>query len=418
MIKYNTITSCRLCKKNELEIVMDFGLSPLANSYPSSQTDNEDVFPLTVSKCRSCGHVQLNETVNPEILFSEYSYASSDSPSLVSHFKEYANTVTSEINLDKKDSILEIGSNDGILLKQLISLEYTNIYGVEPAANIAERSYNIGAAKIFNDFFTFELSKIIKTELGNFKLICANNVFAHVADIDSMVQGISNLLDEDGVFVFENAYLLDTIKGLYFDQVYHEHLQYYGIKPLVEYLKNYDLSIFHIKRVSTQGGSFRIYTQKISSGKREVRDSVQKFLDAEEELDLYNNNTFDNFSNQIKTLSQNVSDFIQNATKENKTICCYGCPAKFALFSKVFNLSKDNIKYVVDDSPLKQNKYSPGSKIPIVNKKYFYDYPTDYCIVSVWNMADSIIKNNKEFTGKFLIPMPNFKLVTDTKEIK
>lgn len=406
---YEKITSCRLCKNSELELVMDFGYSPLANAYPDTNDKEEITFPLSVSKCKNCDHVQLNETIDPKILFSEYSYASSDSPSLVRHFMEYADTVTSFIKLNKNDSILEIGSNDGILLKEFKNIGYNHLYGVEPATNIAERSYHIKDIKIYNNFFSYQLSQEIKKDQKNIKLICANNVFAHVANIDSMIEGIVNLLDEDGVFVFENAYLLDTINGLYFDQVYHEHLQYYGIKPLVKYLAKYHLNIFHIQRVATQGGSFRIYVQK-DTGIREINQSVEKFLDAEDSFGLYSKSTFDNFMKKVETLTDSIQTFLNNAKKDNKTICCYGCPAKFALFSKVFNLTNKDISYVVDDSPLKQNKFSPGTKIPIVDRNYFYNNPTDYCIISVWNMADAIIKNNADYNGIFIIPMPEFKI--------
>lgn len=403
---YSTINSCRLCKHDDLYLVLDFGKVSLANSYPSTQDEIENQYPLTVSKCAKCGHVQLNETINPEILFTEYAYASSDSPSLIKHFAEFANTTTSLLEIEKTDSILEIGSNDGILLKEFANLGYSNIYGVEPASNIANRSTNIGA-KIYTEFFNTELANRIVNEHGKIKLICANNVFAHIADIDSVTRGIIELISDNGVFVFENAYLLDTIKGLYFDQVYHEHLQYYGILPLTKYLSSHGLEIFRIQKVNTQGGSFRIYTQK-QHGPRQIDSSVQMFLDQENNFKLYNNATFEDFNNNIQSLVSEIRQFVDSAKVEGKTISCYGCPAKFALFSKVFGLDSSNIKYVVDDSPLKQNKYSPGSKIPIVNRDYFYTNPTDYCIISVWNMAEAIIQKNKSYTGQFVIPMPQF----------
>jgi len=408
----NFIKECRLCKSHSIDIMMSFKDVALANSYPESNQEKEDLFPLTVVKCNTCDHVQLKETIDPRKLFSNYSYASSDSPSLIKHFKEFAATVTKKLNLqqDKLCNILEIGSNDGILLKEFLNLGYKNLFGVEPAINIAQKSTHIGA-EIINDFFDLDTAKHISKKYSKMNIICANNVFAHVSALDSMVDGIYNLLNDDGIFIFENAYLLDTIKGLYFDQIYHEHLQYYGIKPLIKYFAKYELEIFDIERVPTQGGSFRIYVKKKLNNIYKINDSVKEFVYQEEKFELYENKTFDSFKEKIGNLSNQVNEFIKTANKEGKTISCYGCPAKFSLFSKQFNLNSENIKYVVDDSPIKQGKFSPGKKIPIVNRNYFYENETDYCIISAWNMANSIIESNKNYSGKFIIPMPIFKVI-------
>ena len=407
---YQNITHCRLCKSEKIKTVIDFGSTPLANSYPSDKQELENQYPLTVVKCNECGHVQLKETVDPKILFSNYSYASSDSPSLIKHFSEYASTVCLKLGLGEFSSVLEIGSNDGILLKEFLRLGLINLYGVEPASNIAERSKGFGV-KIINTFFNEETAKDIREKNGKMNVICANNVFAHVAEIDSMTNGVLELLTNDGVFVFENAYLLDTIKGLYFDQVYHEHLQYYGIKPLVKYLNKYGLEIFSIQRVSTQGGSFRIFTKRQGNKSIPIESSVYEFVSSEESFGLYDDQTYVEFDKKIKDLSDTIQGILKETIRNNKTICCYGCPAKFTLFSKVFKLDNSIIKYVVEDSPLKQGRYSPGLKIPIVSKKFFQENPTDFCIVSAWNMAESIIKNNKDYKGKFIIPMPSVKIL-------
>lgn len=403
----NNIDSCRLCKnKEKLETVLPFGNVALANSYPLSKEENEDIFPLTIVKCGECGHIQLKETINPEKLFTNYLYSSSDSPSLIKHFKEFAEDIKTRFNYKKDITILEIGSNDGILLKEFENINFGKLIGIDPAKNISERAKSIKNAEIITDFFNIKSSEYIKQKFGLIDIICANNVFAHVAELDSMTEGIVNCLSEDGVFIFENAYLLDTIKGLYFDQVYHEHLQYYGIIPLRKYLKSYGLEIFDIKRVNTQGGSFRIFVKKSISNKHAITSNVNDFIQKENEFGLYENKTYEVFIDKINTLKLNLKKLINQIIDEGKTISCYGCPAKFALFSKFFELDDNVIKYVVDDSKLKQERFSPGKKIPIVSREFFYKNPTNYCIISVWNMADSIINNNKNYNGKFIIPMP------------
>jgi len=405
------ITQCRLCKSSEIKTILPFGEVALANSYPENQNESEDLFPLTLMKCAECGHIQLKETINPDRLFLNYLYSSSDSPALVKHFNEYANDIKNRFNSEKKVTILDIGSNDGILLKEFENIEFGNLIGIDPAKNISERAKSIKNATIITDFFNLESSEKIKSKFGPINIICANNVFAHVDKLESMIEGIANCIDQDGVFVFENAYLLDTIKGLYFDQAYHEHLQYYGIIPLVKFLRKYGLEIFDIKRVNTQGGSFRIFTKKINSQKHQITKNVQDFIEKENEFGLYEDQTYIDFSEKLSKLKFDLQSLIKKIINENKTICCYGCPAKFALFSKFFELENDIIKYVVDDSSLKQGRFSPGKKIPIVSKKHFYDNPTDYCIISVWNMAESIIKNNEQYKGKFIIPMPTLKVI-------
>jgi len=411
MSDIENITNCRLCKNQNLKIVLQFGEVALANSYPVTQDEIEDFFPLTLVKCSDCGHIQLKETINPSKLFANYLYSSSDSPSLLKHFAEYAQDIKTRFDDNTCPTIIDIGSNDGILLKEFENINFGKLIGVDPAENISERAKSIKNATIIVDFFNTESSQKIKDQFGPINIICANNVFAHVDRVDSMIEGIVNIMDNEGVFVFENAYLLDTIKGLYFDQAYHEHLQYYGIIPLVQYLNKYGIEIFDIKRVNTQGGSFRIFTKKISSNKHKITENVQLFIDKENKFNLYSDETYVDFVDKLNTLKTDLQALIKTTIAENKTISCYGCPAKFALFSKFFELNSDIIKYVVDDSPLKQGRFSPGKKIPIVSRNYFYENPTDYCIVSVWNMADSIINNNKDYKGKFIIPMPELKII-------
>jgi hypothetical protein len=403
---------CRLCNGN-LKTVLEFGETPLANSYPKTKDETEPLIPLTVVKCKDCGHVQLQETVNPHTLFDNYLYASSDSPSLRNHFAEYAKDIRARFSQKDYDyfQIMDIGCNDGILLREFHNLGYINLLGVEPAANIAAIAQKeIPMSKIYNEYFTQEVGKQIRESRGAMDVVTCNNVFAHVAELQSLVLGIRELMDEKSVFVFENAYLLDTIKGLYFDQVYHEHLQYYGIKPLVRFLGVNGMEIFDIKRVGTQGGSFRIYAQ-LKGGSQPISGNVAAFVNEEIGYGLYDDSTYQKFADNLQLLKRELTGLVRTLKQSNKTISCYGCPAKFALFSKFFELDANNIEYVVDDSPLKQGRFSPGKKIPIVGREHFVKNPTDFCIVSVWNMADAIIAKNKDYAGKFIVPMPEVRIV-------
>ncbi len=406
------IKTCRLCDSSRVTNVWEFGETALANNYLVSLTAEDPVYPLTVLKCCDCGHFQLRETIKPEVLFSNYLYASSDSPALNVHFQEYAEDLSRSLPRDPTSAkVLEVACNDGVLIRQLEKAGYKNIVGVDPARNIARVAAKNTSAKIYTEYFNREFASHLTSAEGQFDLVCANNVLAHVADIHGFTEGIAKVLADDGVFVLENAYLLDTIQGLYFDQVYHEHLQYFGIKPLSRFLSRYGFEIFKIKRVSTQGGSFRVFAKKVLSAKYQIDSSVREFMEREEQYELYSTRVSAEFLEKLNSLKQQFQLFLLETSQAGKTVSCYGCPAKFALFSRFLGLNKDNIQYVVDDSPLKYGKFAPGSKIPIVSGAHFKDNPTDYCIIAVWNMKDSIVARNKNYQGKFVVPLPRLEFL-------
>ena len=401
MQKCTDIKCCRLCKSKQIKEVISFGKIALANSYLSNPNKKEDKFPLTLIRCKSCGHIQLKETVDPKILFEKYFYKSSDSKYLLNYFKEYASEIKNQFSKCQNNQVLEIGCNCGLLLNELKKLKFSKKFvGVDPAANIIPNSKN--NILYYNKFFNEDTSKHIVKERGKFSLIIANNVFAHISNIDSITQGVKGSLNNDGVFIFENAYGFSTIKGLFFDQIYHEHLQYFTVKPIQKYLRTFGLELFDVKFNHNQGGSIRCFVKHIECKSYKVNKSIQKFIKSEEEFGLFEDTAFNKFSNQMSNIKQKVNKFMEEAKNNNKTVCCYGCPAKFALFCKFFELTRDNIKYVVDDTPIKQGKFAPESKLPIVSNRYFKKNPTDYCIISAWNVADFISKNNKDYKGKFI----------------
>lgn len=408
--KYTTIKNCRLCKSKEIKTIKKFGNISLANSYVKNINDDEDHFPLTLIRCEDCGHIQIKETVDPNLLFKNYIFKSSDSEYLRKYFASYAKEVSQKLVSNKVNNLLEIGCNCGVLLNEFKKLNLCDKYvGVDPASNIIKQS-NEDKIDYYNDFFNLGTAKKLSGIYGNFSLIVANNVLAHVDKLDSIIVGIKEILLKDGVFILENAYALSTIKNLYFDQVYHEHLQYYSVKPLNQYLNTFGLEIFDVEWKETQGGSIRCFIKHIDSKKNKVKKSVSKFIKNETDYGLYDEKCFIEFIDRLNVIKKDVTEFLKKAKKENKIISCYGCPAKFALFCKFFGLNKNNIKYVVDDTPGKQGRVAPYTKIPIVNNKYFYDNPTDYNIVSAWNVADFIINKNKNYKGKFVIIMPSFEI--------
>ena len=404
------ISGCRLCSSEDLMEVISFGRMPLANGYTKTIEEKEELYPLSLLNCRICGHMQIRETVKPEILFSNFLYATSDSPTLVSHFSSYALDVR-ELMGTSDFSALEIASNDGVLLEAFEKLGVSRVVGVEPALNLVSMSKERTGAMVIHEFFGEVCAARILEQTGKFDVITANNVMAHIADLDGVMRGVTKLLSDDGVFIFENAYLLDTVRNKCYDNTYHEHLQYYGIRPLVGYLEKYGLEFFDVQRQSTQSGSFRGFVKRIGSGKWTVHPRVKERLDEEATTELYSEKTLLQFRDDFHALYKKLDDIVKKVREEGKTISCYGCSAKFALLSHQLGLNHLNTHYVVDDSKIKQGLLSPGGKIPIVSGDHFREHPTDYCIISAWNLADAIIKRNPEYKGKFILPVPEPRIV-------
>jgi SAM-dependent methyltransferase len=396
---YKVIPGCRLCDGPCLETVFEFGEMPLANAYPCKPDAHELLFPLTVMKCNNCGHVQLRETVAPEILFAEYLYSASTSPALVAEMKELAGSVALVAHLAKDSGILEIGCNDGILLREFAALGFVNLHGVDPASNLAAQAKGTGA-NIITDFFTRDLAREIRREFGPMQVICCTNAFAHIEDIAGVVEGVCELLGPEGVFIFENAYLLDMVQNRYFDAIYHEHLQYFGVAPLRAFLARLGLSIGFIDHVKAQGGSIRVFAHR--GGESYM---VEQLADAERKMRLYDDDTYRNFASRLMKDAETFKTQLRTLKAEGKSVSCYGCPAKFALFSKVFGLTRDNVDYVVDDSPLKQGRFTPRAKIPIVSNAHFRTNPTDCCIITAWNTPGVIKHRNPEYRGEWIVPM-------------
>jgi len=403
-------SSCRLCSSKNIKKIFDFGKTPFANSFlKKEQLDQkEKSAPLRVFECNDCHSVQLYDTVDPQILFSNYLYSSSESGSLKKYFSHYVEAIKNTVDISEKQYVVDIGSNDGILIEEF-SKNHIRCVGVEPATNLATKA-NKNNLKTYNDFFNRDLALHIIKDLGNkARVICCNNCFAHIDDLHSILDSVCSLLDPKGLFIFENAYLLDTINGKYFDQVYHEHIYYHSLIPIEKLLFKYNLEIVKVEKTSNQGGTIRFYTKFINSNFKLKINKKQEYLNIqsikEEEISFYSNpNRYSNLKKSIKLKKKTLQEAISEAKSKNKTISAYGCPAKFTTFTKVFGLDKNSIDYVVDDSPTKQGLYSPGNHIPIVSKDYFIKNPSDYCIITAWNFSDLIINNNKQYQGIWINP--------------
>ncbi|MDP3987521.1 MAG: class I SAM-dependent methyltransferase [Candidatus Levybacteria bacterium] len=406
------IKNCRVCKSKNLSKVLTFGPTPLANAFlTKEQVDlGEYYFPLDVYFCKDCSFLQLGHVVSPVVLFSDYVYVSSTSPIFVSHFKEFADKIIKRFNLDKKSLVIDIGSNDGILLKPFKKLG-TRVLGIEPAKKIAKVA-QIDGVDTISEFFSVELAGKIVEQKRKAKVVTATNVFAHIDDLDEVIKGIKILLDEDGVFIMEAPYLIDFIKKRYFDLVYHEHLSYWAVKPLISLFKRFGMTVFDVEKVPVHGGSIRVFVKKNSSFCK-VEKSVAEFLSREKEARLSDVKTYIEYGNDILENKVKLIELLTKLKTKNKRIAGYGAPGKGTTLLNFFGIGTEILDYIVDDSPWKQGLFTPGKKIPVVPSKKLYEDKVDYLLILAWNFKDSIMNNHKNFKklgGSFIVPVPKPKI--------
>lgn len=413
MEKAKKIDFCRLCKSRKLKKVLDLGKTPPANSFlkKSQLKDKEDFFPLVVNFCTNCNQLQLSHVVSPEILFRNYVFVSSTSPVTTAHFEEYASSVFRKLKLKKGDVIVDLGSNDGVLLKPFKKLG-AKVLGVDPARNVARRATKEGIPTL-SHFFTVKLAKQIAKKYGKPKVITANNVFAHIHDLDEIVKGVRSMLDKEGVFIVEAPYLIDFLDKNLFDLVYHEHLSYLSVCPLDRFFKSFGMRVFDVVKTPVHGGSIRIFV-KMNKAKHTLNKSVNRFLDLEKRKNLSDINTYLEFAKKVAENKIKLSMLLGRLKRENKSIAGYGAPAKATTLLHFFNIGQETLDFIADDSPFKQGLFTPGKHIPVFAPKELYTRKPDYLLILAWNFAKPIMKMHKKFAengGKFIVPVPKPKIV-------
>ena len=410
---FNHRSTCRLCRSGNLELILAFTPTPPANAFVAKDqlSESQEAFPLNVHFCHSCGHVQLLEVVNPELLFSDYVYVSGTSPVFVDHFRRYAEDIMARYKPKPGGLVLDIGSNDGTLLSFFQKMGMA-VLGVDPAKSIAEEAIRNGIETRIGFFDQAVADEILATK-GPVSAVTANNVFAHADDLDSITLAVKSLLAPDGIFVFEVSYLADVIEKTLFDTFYHEHLSYHSVEPLKQFFERHDMEIISVSRENTHGGSLRGVCQ-LAGGPHADDGSVEVFISKEHEAGLNEAPIFKNFSNGIDAIKGNLNTLLAKLKHEGKTVAGYGAPAKATTLMYHFGIGPDIIDFIVDDSPLKQGLYSPGMHIPVVPGSELEIKNPDFLIILAWNFSSAIIANNqkyKEKGGRFIVPLPNLEIL-------
>jgi len=410
------ISRCQVCNSDKLHLVLDLGYQPLCDSLLSKNMLNEPekTYPLRMVWCENCTGVQIDYCVSgSEVYYPDYPYRSGITKELAQYQESIALSLVKKYDLTSKDLVIDVGSNDGTLLKGF-QKEKVKTLGVEPT-NIAKIA-NASGVKTIQSFFDIKTSKEIRKKYGPASLIITTNTFAHMQTLGEFIMGAYNLLKDGGLFVNETHYLLDVIKGGQFDTVYHEHLRTYSLKSLIALFNQYDFTVTDVERGDRYGGNIRIYTTK---GKgRSVDPEVKKLLKLEEDFGLGKLETFTRFANRVKKARFEFMDFLIKAKKAGKVTVGNSCPARCSTLLNYYGVDKELLPYIAEQSTsLKLNMYLPGKHIPVVNNQRLIEEQPDFVILLAWHYAKPIMEQLKArgLKSDFVISLPDFKIVKNSK---
>jgi hypothetical protein len=379
---------------------------PLANDFLNEEQLNlpEETYPIDICLCTTCGLVQLDYVVPPERLFRNYAYLTGASEPMKTHFAALADEICQHHHLSQGSFIVDTGSNDGTLLTNFQKMGM-HVLGIEPAKNVAQLAISNGIDTV-NDFFGLEVAKALVAQHGPAEVITATNVLAHVNDLPDFLNGINCLMAADGIFVIEVPYLADLIANLEFDTIYHEHLSYFTLSSLNRLSTRFNLNIIHASRINVHGGSLRIYVKK---GLRRTSELVDKLFKSESDLKLDSLDTYLEFARNIVELDKEIRSLLTSLKANGANIVGYGASAKGNVLLNYCQIGTDILDYIIDTTPFKQGRYTPGMHIPILPPQQFYENQPDFAFLLAWNYADDILQKETTYRhsgGKFIIPVP------------
>ena len=405
--------NCRHCNTQVVHILIDLGSSPPSNSYLTQQklTSPEKWYPLRVLVCSNCFLVQTEDFTEADELFdSEYAYFSSYSKSWLEHAESYTNKMTQQFQLNSESMVIEIASNDGYLLQFFKKINIPCI-GIEPTESTAKVAKGKGI-EVIEKFFGTNLANEIISKGIKADLTTANNVLAHVPDINDFVKGFSILLKDDGVSTFEFPHLINLIEENQFDTIYHEHFSYLSLTAVKTIFEKNGLSIFDVEKLNTHGGSLRVYAQKNNINSKQISKNVSEILNEEKSKGILSLDFYSNFKIKANKVKNNFLSFLIEKSNEGKTVVAYGAAAKGNTLINYSGIKKDLIQYVVDKNPSKQNKYLPGSRIPIVDEDILKKSKPDYVVILPWNLKSEIMDQLsyiRSWNGIFVVAIPELE---------
>lgn len=402
--------ACFICSNTHLLKFLDLGAQPPSDAFLRKEDlgKPEAKYPLALYFCEACGLVQLQDIVSPEVLFREYVYTTGMNNSLRANFKALVEMLVSRYTLTKETLVIDIGSNDGTLLSNYAPFG-VKVLGIDPSSASAIAREN--GIPTLTEFFNKKTAEDVVQAHGQAKVVTATNVFAHVDDLDSFMRGIRAVLSEDGVFVSESGYLLDMIETIGYDAIYHEHLRYYSLRPLVALFERFGMEIIDVERISSHNGSIRVYAA--FKGAYPKAASVAELLALEESKALHVKETLVLFAKRVYGHRDALIALLTDARKSGKRVVGIGAPAKGNTLLNFCGITPKIVGCLLEKSELKIGLFAPGTHIPVVGEALLYAEQPEYALLLSWNLAGELVPllKQKGFMGKFIIPFPEIKIV-------
>jgi SAM-dependent methyltransferase len=405
--------NCRACKCENLYRFLDLGNHPPSDQFRKVSQINQEVifYPLNMVMCENCGQAQLGYIVDPTILYQDdYPYESATTKTARDHYFAFSKAVVNRFNVESKDYVMDIGSNVGILLDGFKKLG-AKVQGVDPAKNICDIA-NKNGIPTYQAFFDESVALKLREKLGRFKVIVGTNVFAHIDDWDSLIKGVNKLLIDKGIFIIESPHFLHLLKSLEYDTIYHEHLSYISIEPLIDFFDKFGMEIFMVENQDIHGGSIRVFISR--KGDYSIDPSVKDTLESEVKYGTRDHNVLDGFAEKVERNRLKLVNLLHQLKAEGKSIVGVSAPAKGMTLINYCKIGKETLNYITEKSKLKIGRISPGDNIPIFSDDKLLETQPDYALLLAWNFSDEIISNLKEYRlrgGKFIIPIPEPKII-------
>lgn len=396
---------CYTCHNDVLIKFLSLGHQPPSDAFlkPEDLNKGEVTYPLDLFFCQKCALVQLGYAVDPEILFRNYVYSTGTNNALKANFHALVESIMQKFKLVKGDLAVDVGANDGTLIENYIP-HGVSILGIDPSS-VALSAKERGLPMIV-DFFNEEVAKRAVREFAKAKVITATNVFAHVVDLDSFMHGITALLDDKGVFISESGYVVDMLEGMSYDQIYHEHLRYYGLTPLVALFERFDMEVIDVEHIASHGGSIRVYAAK--KGAHAIDERVKAMLESEKNKGYTQIDAYHAFAKRIVDTKFKLLKIIFELKSSGQRIVGIGAPAKGNTLLNYCKLDPDMIDYLTEKSQLKIGRVSPGVHIPVVDEARLFEEQPEAALILSWNIAEELIPKLRAlgYKGKFILPNP------------
>jgi len=402
-----------MCKSSQLNQFLDLGFTPPADSFLRKEQlrEPEVYYPLEVLSCSDCGLAQLSYVVSPEILYRhDYPYEASLTRMGRRHWDEFARSTTEAFDLGKQDLVVDVGSNVGVLLECFRS-RGTRILGVDPASNIVRIAERRGVETI-NEFFNLDVAQFIARSEGQPTVVTATNVFAHIDDLDAFMAAVEALLNRKGIFIFEAPYFANLVDSLQYDTIYHEHLSYLSVRPLIGFFARFGMEVFDVQERDIHGGSFRVHVAR--KGHRQVLPVVANMLAREETLALHTTPVLSRFAQAVEKNRADLRWLLHSLQREGRRLAGVSAPAKGMTLLNYCHIGRETLDFVTEKSTLKIGRFTPGTHIPVLPDSELLRQMPDYAVLLAWNFAEEIMENLKEYRnqgGKFIIPIPQPRVV-------